>query len=252
MHKVLSTTNYSRFKLMDGNRPVGKRVNNLIREVKRKNMLAQFPILVQKNCDGRMYIADGQHRFEAAKALKLPIFYVESKNVTIEDVAHANSQQKAWNLGDYLASWIGQGKKDYAVLRDYMESYGIPITTAIQILGGHQGSSELARFRSGIFHAKNVSHGHRVGAALTRIKEFVPFYRERGFAMAISRLIATGKFDVEQFAKKLTYQATKLAKCASWQDYLPLIEEIYNYKVRAGEMVALAIEVKKMANPKKA
>lgn len=247
MIKVQSTTDYSKFKLMKGNRPVRNRVTKLIREIKeRKNMLAQFPILCQKNNDGRLYVADGQHRLEAAKALKLPVFYTVSDHITIEDVAHANSLQKAWNIKDYLASWIARGNKHYAFLKDFCERYSIPLTVAFELLGsGGSGGNALARFRKGAFVTQGVAFAERVGAMLLAIKPVVPFYAERSFVIALSRVMRLKQFDAHRFLQKLEYQSTKMVQCANWEQYVSLIEEVYNFKVRSSDLVPLAMEIKR-------
>jgi hypothetical protein len=245
MIKVLSTTDYSKFKLMEGNRPVSKRINGLMREIKRKNMLAQFPILCQQNRDGRMYVADGQHRLEAARALKLPVFYTIAKDVTIEDIAHANSAQKAWNINDYLASWIARGNKHYATLRRFIEQYEVPVTVALQLLGSGPGGSQLNAFRNGTFTAQGIGFAEKVGAFLQLLKPIVPFYTDRGFVLALARVMRLKEFDPQRFLQKLEYQSTKLVKCANWEQYVALIEEIYNFKVRPSQLVPLAMDIKR-------
>lgn len=245
MHKILSTTDYKKFKLMEGNRPVGKRVTRLIREIKRKNMLAQFPILCQQNRDGRLYIADGQHRAAAAQALKLPIFYVISKNISIEDVGRFNSEQKAWNISDYLASWVDRGNKHYEKLLAFSKQFDIPVTVAMELLGSGRGAGSLRQFKEGRFTAHGLIFAEKVGAVLQAIRPTVPFYKDRGLVMALSRVMRLKQFDPHRFLKKIEYQSTKLVKCANWEQYVALIEEIYNFKVRASELVALSVEVKR-------
>ncbi|MEY2500561.1 MAG: hypothetical protein QOI07_895 [Verrucomicrobiota bacterium] len=247
MHKILSSNDYKKFKLMPGNRPVGKRVNRLIRAIKRKNFLAQFPIVCQKNGDGRLFIADGQHRFEAAKALKLPVFYVETKNMTIADVSGLNSEQRAWNATDYMNSNIGQGKKDYIILKDFMETYTLPISAAIEILDGTRGGNTMQRFREGRFVARNITHGRKVGASIAQLRPFVPFCSERSFVNAVSKLVRLEAFDIERLTAKMEYQRTKMVKCVDADAYVELIEEIYNFKVRPRQLVPLALEVKRGA-----
>ncbi len=245
MHKILSTTNYGKFKLMEGNRPVGKRVTRLIREIKRKNMLAQFPILCQQNRDGRLYIADGQHRAAAAQALKLPIFYVIAKDISVEDVGRFNGEQKAWNTADYLASWVDRGNRNYEKLRSFANQYDIPVTVAMELLGGGTGGTQLRAFREGRFIAHGLVFAEKVGAVLQAIRPLVPFYRDRGLVMALSKVMRLPQFDTRRFLKKLEYQSTKMVKCANWEQYVALIEEIYNFKVRPSELVALSMEVKR-------
>jgi hypothetical protein len=247
-NKVLSTTNYSRFKFMDGNRPVNHRVKKLIKSIKRKNMLAQYPIVCTKNGDGRLYICDGQHRYTAAMELKLPIFYIETKGVTIEDVACTNSAQAKWTPRDFIQSFATLGNQDYVTLQEFIDEFGLPPSTSAALLcgslGGGGDSSEFG-IADGSFKVKDAAFARRVAAALLSLHSF-PSYKDRGFVIAIARLMQTRQFQFARFTSKLEHQSTKLVKCATWIQYVEIIEDIYNWKTRADDMVPLVINVKKL------
>jgi hypothetical protein len=249
-NKIQSTLNYSRFKLMDGNRPIHSRVKKLIKEIKRKNMLAQYPIVCTKNGDGRLYICDGQHRFAAAQALNLPVHFIETKGVTVEDVAHNNGAQKAWTPRDFIASFAGLGNENYIALRAFIEEFGLPPSTSAAILSGAictlSGSSGgAAHVNDGRFTVADAGFARRVAESLLAVSEHFSGFRDRGFVLAMARLMKVKAFSVTRLLGKLEYQAGKLKKCATWAQYVELIEEIYNYRARPADMVALSIEVKK-------
>lgn len=246
--KIQSTTNYSRFKFMDGNRPVNNgRVKKLIKSIKRKDMLQQFPIVCQKNSTG-LYIMDGQHRYTAAVALKLPIYFVEAKGVEISDVAATNSAQKGWNARDFVSSYAAQGKEDYITLRDFIEEHGLSVTISANILAGSlvdSGGGLSHKLLTGTFQVNDLVFANRVAAAVRACVPFFPSAKDRGFTIAIARLLRVKGFTITRFIQKLEHQTSKLVKCASWMQYVELIEEIFNWRARASDIVALSIEVKR-------
>jgi hypothetical protein len=247
--KVLSTTNYSRFKFMDGNRKVNNgRVRKLIRSIKRKNMLAQFPIVCMKNCTG-LYVMDGQHRLAAAKELKLEVYYIEAKNVTIEDVASTNSAQARWTPKDFISSYATLGNPDYQTLQEFINEFGLPASTSAALLGGQLGSAgneaDTLGISNGAFKVKDEAFARRVANSLVSLHNFSSF-KDRGFVIAIARLMQTKQFHFARFTSKLEHQTTKLVKCATWIQYVEIIEDIYNWKTRADDMVPLVINVKKL------
>lgn len=246
--KVLSTTNYSRFKFMEGNRPVEARVNKLIAAISRKNELHLYPIVCQKNGDGRLYVADGQHRLKAAEAMKLPVFYIESKDITLADVVLANSVQKAWTLKDHVYSNAALGKPHYVTLKAFYENYKFPLSTCAAMLSNCHDGGNSAAIRAGRFLIKNggVKAAQDGGDFILAIKPMFSGALDRSFAIALLRLMRVPGFSGERLMQKLQYQSTKLVKCANWQQYVELIDGIYNHKVQPKDMISLPLEVKKL------
>lgn len=251
MIKVKSTTDYSQFKFMRGNRPIDRRIKKMIRAIKRKNMLADFPILCTANGDGRRFICDGQTRFEAAKQLKLPIFYIESKSVSIADISEANSVQTPWRPKDFISSFAEQGNPHYVKLRSFLAEFGLPVTTSAVLMmgketnfGGNQGGGDAIRM--GSFTVKAEDNARRVAGVIVALKSRIPFATDRGLVIAIAKLMRVEAFDAQRMLKKLASHGSQFVKCANWQQYVELIEKIYNYHVTAAQLVPLSIEVKKL------
>jgi hypothetical protein len=53
------------------------------------------------------------------------------------------------------------------------------------------------------------------------------------------KAIGTKGFDYEKFLSKCEYQSRKLVKCANTEQYLGVIQEIYNHMNRGGGKVNL-------------
>ena len=139
-NKIESSTCYDKFVFKKGNRPVRGRVVSLINAIDKHNQLAEYPILVSERNDGKLEIADGQHSFEAAKALKVPIFFIRSRHqITIEMIAGANALQASWNLRDWMESWIGRGAPEYVKLRDFSQAFQLPLTVSMEVIGNSMG-----------------------------------------------------------------------------------------------------------------
>lgn len=250
MIKVKSTTDYSRFKFIRGNRPIDKRVRKMIRAIKRKNMLADYPILTKPNGDGRNEIFDGQTRFEAAKQLKLPVFYIESPHIEIGDVPEANCVQSPWRPKDYLHSFSERGNKNYQALRSFVAEFGLPITTSAMLLSGKRsesGSTTLGQdFRKGKFHVATEDHARRVAAFIVALKQYIPFATDRCMALALAKVMEVQDFEPSRFLTKIKTNQGQLAKCANHEQYIRAIEDVYNYRVRANQLLPLYIEVQKL------
>lgn len=73
MPQIKYTSNYSRFKHLNGNRNIVEpHLRRLIKSIQENGWLENSPVLVNQKYE----IIDGQHRFEACKTLGLPIEYM--------------------------------------------------------------------------------------------------------------------------------------------------------------------------------
>jgi hypothetical protein len=246
--KIKRTTNYKLFKFIDGNRPVEARVNKLIEEMKRKPKMHLLPAIVSKNCDGRYFVEDGQNRIESAKTLKLPIYYIVNKDPqSIEEIARANSVQRPWSMRDYLCSHVALGNPDYITLQNFELRYKLPLTICIELLGNPAaGCSQIERFKLGSFIASQQEFAGRVAITLHHVHQFLTSHLDRGLVGAISKIMRfCPRFDPDRFIHKLSKRPQKMVKCAGWQQYIEIIEAIYNCRARSHDDVPLAFEVKR-------
>jgi hypothetical protein len=228
--RIQQTKDYFLFKQLKGNRGINiNNKNRLIESFKNKYLIC--PIIVNENLE----IIDGQHRFEAAKHLNLPIFYFVVPFYGVEEVQVLNSNQKNWSTDDYVQGYVDMGKMDYAIYRDFRNKYGFPVTQTIEILrdkksGGNDNTNATIEFRSGNFKVNNINKSTKVFEDINSLKYIYEGYKRTSFVAAMITLLNKEVFNMDEFLTKLSFQKSKLVDCTNVTNYIILIEEIYNFK----------------------
>lgn len=117
--KIYYTRDYDMFKTIKGNRLVDpKRKAALIKSITVNGWLCN-PIMVNEHYQ----IIDGQGRFEALKALEMPIEFVIQDGASIVEVVALNVNAKNWTLEDYIDCYADLEIRDYISLRQTMDLY---------------------------------------------------------------------------------------------------------------------------------
>jgi hypothetical protein len=225
---IKRTTNYQQFMYMGGNRAVDvKHVLQLQAQMERnREMFASQPILVNEN----WYIVDGQHRYEAAKALGLPIYYIRQKNVGLSDARQLNIAQKRWGIKDFAQSYADSGRPDYKRLLEIKRDYPkIPLSTVADYLTNARGGGESSgRFRRGEFHIANESDALAALDLLAEVVKIVGRPASTSLASALQQVIKHDDFDERVFIRKLQENPETLVMATSVRACLRGIEEVYN------------------------
>ena len=129
---IKRTLDYGMFKTHPENRKINSaHVERIKISLSKKSLMRDLPILVAK--DGKTVI-DGQHRLEAAKQLRLPIFYAVAEDATPEDVGLINSVAKAWSQQDYFDHYLSKSLPSYVKLSEFMKMHGLKLSWAVKIL----------------------------------------------------------------------------------------------------------------------
>lgn len=233
-----STTDYGRFRLDLVNRPVSqKHVEELIEAINEKNLLREHPIIVLT--DYTVY--DGQHRLLAAQFLKVPIFFIVSDNMTIEDVAKANGLQKGWGTLDYMHHWLMAGNENYKQLHRFHDAYPfLPLAICRDLLWGAPGKkAPTFSFNAGEFVVDRPEYAETVGKILADFQSIVPaqVFRHHAFIRAVMNMAANPSYDHRRMIKKLEYLSVRMVKCADIKGYLTVLSSIYNHHMRASDIV---------------
>ena len=119
MINVLETTDYGKFKRLEGNRKVGEsRVAKIIDSIKKIGP-QPMPVLVNEKYE----VIDGQGRLAAFSRLKLPIYYIVKPGLGINDCITMNINQTPWRLMDYIECFAEQGNQSYIYLLDLVDKY---------------------------------------------------------------------------------------------------------------------------------
>jgi ParB-like nuclease domain len=223
---VLLTGDYSMFKTIKGNRTLNQINLNLIKKSMKLQQLMS-PILVNEHYE----IIDGQHRFEACKALKLPVYYIMQKNYGLTEVQRLNVHSKNWNLVDYIDSYAFRGYEAYEMLRDFHLKYKFSISECITLLGT-TASRPLHALRDGTFMVGDYDKAIERADKICAVGDFYDGYKRRAFVCTMIHLFENEEYNHDHFLAQLGKQPSKLTNCFTMKDYLHLIESIYNFQHR--------------------
>lgn len=240
--QVLHTTDLSIFKLHSSNRPVDmNRVKKIAISMKEEGLFLE-PIIVSTG----MYVADGQHRLEAAKIAGCGIYYLIDK--TVKDIftaaAQRNRNAKSWSKKDYVDGYASEGVHNYKVLQGFAKKYPMfSLTEQIMLLqnSGQKWASKDEFVNGKLKIGSEIMAEHWANRIL-RMKEYFPKgYNSSNFVRTLIILFEkkSGVFNFEEFVHKLELRPTALKPCGDKRSYSELIEDIYNYKRRVDERVSL-------------
>lgn len=227
---VVRTKEYHLFSHLDGNRSINTSHVNRLKESMKEQYLVS-PIIV----NGKYEIIDGQHRFEAIKELGLPLLYIMVKQYGLEEVQRFNSNQKNFSYEDFANGYIDLGNEDYKTLKEFRQKYDLDWGVSIALLTGtsHRSATDSEKFKSGQFKVKSYKQAVEIADKILEIGQFYPDYNKKYFMYAAIRMIKTPGYNQKHMMDKLRYLSTKLVACSSSEDYLKLLETIYNFKTRS-------------------
>ena len=226
-NQVHTTTDYFLFKPVDGNRNKNLLHINRLKKSMSEHYLFTI-IIVNENYE----IIDGQHRFDVIQELKLPLHYVICKGYGLNEVHILNQNSKTWNADDYLTGYCNLGNKEYIRYREFKDAYGIGHNEAMTILSGSSNKSHFDIFYRGLFKIKNYNESCKTIEKILLIEPYYEGFKRRSFIFCMLQLFKNPKFEFTEFIQKLKCQPTALVDCANTDQYVSLIEEIYNYRRR--------------------
>jgi len=233
--KIYFTNDYSRFKFLLGNRQLNdSKIKRIMKDIAEGiDVLRYNPIqVVERN--GRLEIADGQHRFYIARTLKRPVHYiVMEESLQLHDIAKVNSNTEKWKTKDFINCYVEQGNENYQQLQDFMDSYGFSATTSIKLLQNGNPGTEAGLikgaqdFQRGEFEVRFLDKALQIADTVCQFKSF-KFYKERGFIIAIYRIMEAGKITIDELIQKYQKHPELLERQAGFKEYIFNLESIYN------------------------
>lgn len=219
------TEDYTIFKTLAGNRPLDIGHVNRLMIAMRKNDLF-VPIMI----NSRLEVIDGQHRLEARRQLGLIVPFFICGDYGLREVQAINSGQKSWTVNDFTESCIKQGKKDYEIYKWFRAEYKLTHLVCCALLAGVSvRSRELTKiFNEGTFKVTHLEYAKGIAKKFEQIAPFFKGYVDRNFVCAMMGVMEKKVFDFKKFIRKLTLQPNALSRCASVDQYIDLIESIFN------------------------
>jgi hypothetical protein len=232
--KLECTTNYDLFDLHECNRDLQDNPI-LFESMKDHGFMPSSPIHCVENGNGKLKIIRGHHRFDCAKRLGLPIYYIIDKSNT-DIFALEGSPKQGWSALDFARARAKAGNKNISLLLEFQKEHGLTLGAAASLIGGEQAGSnnKIKTLKTGSFSVSDMKHAKEVVSVtdLCREKE-IPFATSSAFVGAVSMSLFIPEFDVKSFMHKVRLYPASMRKRASIEDYLDEIEALYNYSSKS-------------------
>lgn len=235
MTTIQSTRDYTLFKSIDGNRRINKQhVKSLTEALAEKaHLIALNPILVTEDFG----IADGQHRFEAIKQLGQPVYYIQAKDLDLQDVQSLNASSKNWTPIDFAISFSDLGNKNYKLYLDFKKEFGLNHDVLLDFLS-LDSPMTANMFRKGMFKVTEpISRSWELCVGHRDTGQFYDGYKRRSYAFAYRKMFENEAYDHSHFLKKMERFGATLQDYALQNDYLRAMENIYNYHMPKDKVV---------------
>lgn len=224
---VRHTNDYSKFKVMKGNREVNqKHVTQLIKlMVENGNLTDQFPIIVAK--DG--LVIDGQHRLEALKTLGWEVGYMVEERATIETVRAINQGNRNWSWRDIAYSYSALGNDEYGWFVDFVDEFGYGFNPMLALCAGKGARSGYRRnYAKGELKIKDKGQVLGIAKQMTDITDLLNNDNSE-LLYALMAIMRSPVYDHDRMLKKLEQQADTIPTRGLQADYKRRLEEIYNF-----------------------
>lgn len=227
------TDDYKIFRRIKGNRQLSKsHIKNLVKVFEKdKNVLAYDPVLVNEELE----VIDGQHRVEAAKLAKAPVYYIIYKGLKLKDVQALNSNTKPWTPMDYAVSYSENGDVNYQLYIDFALAYPFNHDVLRTVLS--QNRCKSLAFKQGNFQIYNIKGATDFFDRLVTFKPFSKKFNNRSFALAFQKLFANPDYDHDHMIEQLHKHPEMLNDHSDPISYLRELEAIYNLNARGENRV---------------
>jgi hypothetical protein len=236
MQNIEKTSDYDKFRLLDGNRPIEKyHIKKLIKSIEKDNRLNLHPIIVNKD----FCVIDGQHRLEAARQLGIEIFYIQSNSISDMHVIECNVNQKSWQVENYIDYFaIKEKKPEYIKLKDMMKSSNLQPKALLTLILGMVTTNILDFLKTGKFRFPQKDNSSYILCfyldylAYVRDKRIKPIsmFTNHNFTRSLRWVFMTSGFDQSIFFKKLDLRWFDLKPQRCAEDWYSLLISIYNFK----------------------
>jgi len=223
-----TTKDYSQFNFFEFNRPVDKNhVKKLASSMKLNGFRGAIIVIRTSIVDGieRLYILDGQHRFEACKLLDIK-FNFEIVDIKTElELAHyiadVNNSAKAWGTNQFLDVWSKMKLTEYIKLNEVFKTTKIQITPLVII---YTGLSDMKAFRGGSMSFPDENESDTIVAQIMDLKGLLP---TKAFCRrAIVKVMRNKKYNHEVIKPYIIRQAKQVGFTENEKDLQAELEHL--------------------------
>ena len=227
---IYEEDDYSVFKKLEDNREVLQgRMDKLIASFSEGEILN--PIVVNE----KMEIIDGQGRYEAKKALGLPIYYVISPGARIEDCRRMNRYNNKWTVLDFVKSFSKSGNEDYTRILNIISEFKYSFARILNLLGGRSDNVSKKIIEGTLKFDKNDDAALRnVIKAENEIIDALQYEKRLNatFDSAIRVVLNTDGYIHKRMIRNCELKRTTFVNMASLEEQLKEFSRIYNHNVK--------------------
>jgi hypothetical protein len=195
-------------------------------------------------------IKQGHNRFDCAKRLNLPIWYIVEGAHPDIDIFHLEAGNSGWSITDFAQARAKAGDTDVIKLLSFKEKHGYSLGAAASLLGGESvGSNHKKKdIKYGTFR---LAFDSRYVSSVTRITDVcrklnIRFATATALVSAISLAVRVSEFNVGHFIQKLELYPAAINKRGTANEYLEEVEALYNYATKKGRL-AVSFEAREAA-----
>jgi len=245
--EVFYTSDHSILKTQEGNRDVtANDIKRIEKKILANNLLKYHPILIGKDFN----VIDGQHRLEVAKRNNLDIhFIVMETESSLRTTQLINTTGKAWQVKDFLKSFIALGNDEYIKFNEYLQEYNfltISQLVDLAVMGRNQSASKSDTFRNGEMIMRDESILRKI---LNDINNYISSTLRVSKNTHFQRFIlATNKqginFDHKRMLAKIEVNLEIVKRIpGDPQIYAEVLGDIYNHKLTKANKINFNIRV---------
>lgn len=223
------TKDYDAFVILRGNRQLNKgHVKSLIQSMTDfGNMTPVFPVVV----NDRMEVIDGQHRLEALRELKWPVYYRIEQALNIEHVRLLNTAKTNWTWRDYARSYAELGDENYVRFLNLIKHFDVPFRTLMYFTQiGRKSGANLPMFSRGEYKltGEKQQKAFQELKMYTELNELAQQGKNTKFAEALCDIIRNPAYDHERMKKTLSRLNRAIPAYRKKTDILRFLEDEYN------------------------
>ena len=228
--EIFETKDYSIFKFREDNRIVSQNhVRKLSQRMKENGWLSTSVVTI----NGSGEVIDGQHRIKGAIIAGVPVRYKCVRGAGSDEMTSMNTLQRNWSPFDHLNKFVKKGNPNYITFQKFTEEFPMfKYTECAMLLQNSVTSIKRDNFDSGNYVVRNEKKGRLWGQHLLELKPyFEKYYNKSIFVRGFIKIISNKKeFVFEEFLHKVKLRPNMLVPCGTTEQYIEMIENIYNYK----------------------
>lgn len=235
VNDVYSTKDYNKFKFRGDNRIVREsHVKGLIENMKVRGWEPGSYVVINEKGE----VIDGQHRVRAAIQVGIPVYYTIEKKAGFETIRNLNRNQKNWAISDHIHGFVQENNPHYIKLNNFIKEFPeLKVTECMMLCKNSFSSVPREEFESGGFTTRDMNKAREWGNNIMSLKPFFTGYNRSIFVRALVKILSKKEeFKFDKFLHKVQLRPILVTMCGTVEQYVDMIETIYNYNRRGGKV----------------